>query len=578
MNRNLRLLALLFLGSAAACSSDPPENNDQVAVTMFRAAPESIEAGQTAMLKVAIDPPDAQVMITELGDMTARSEIPVHPTSTTTYHLIAISGSARAEAAVTLVVAPQPVVSIQVSPVVATTVAGTELGVLLTAIAANGLQTPSYRGTVRLSSSDSAAVIPGDVTFGATDAGVKLAKLELRTSGLAAISAVDTANPGLRGAAAIPVRPGAAANCTMSQTPLSTAAGAAFGFTVALADRFGNRASEYAGTMRMTTSDARAPASGDVTFSAADSGSHVFSAMLLTTGPQTLSVGDTSDAALHCDAGVVVMPGAPKLVLTVPGNARAGYPVPVGVQVRDVFDNAIPGYTGTVSFTSSDAAAGAPAPLTFTGSEGGVATAMATFLTRGPQQLMAQDGGAPVATGSAALAVIGLVYTGPTNGRVRLVANAAQSTAQVVQLDMIANERLEISTFFGGGPGSFATGMNLPLDTTRAGADTPLIIRGAALPVGTGAPATAAAIGSDSVLYTAVSRKRAPGLVFGQSTEVQAGQVFYSVRLRLSAAATTGPVFDGGTPSPMFRASVRDQYGDDFVSQTDFGIGKLEVQ
>jgi tetratricopeptide (TPR) repeat protein len=30
--------------------------------------------------------------------------------------------------------------------------------------------------------------------------------------------------------------------------------------------------------------------------------------MLLTTGPQTLSVGDTADPALHCDAGVVVMP------------------------------------------------------------------------------------------------------------------------------------------------------------------------------------------------------------------------------------------------------------------------------
>jgi len=265
-------------------------------------------------------------------------------------------------------------------------------------------------------------------------------------------------------------------------------------------------------------------------------------------------------------------------VLTVPGNARAGYPVPVGVQVRDVFDNAIPGYTGTVSFASSDAAAPAPAPLTFTGSEGGVGNAIAFFQTRGPQSLTAQDGGAPAATGSASLAVVGLVYTPPTTGRVRLVANAAQSTAQVVQLDMIANERLETSTFFGGGPGSFATGMNLPLDTSRVGADTVLLLRGPALPVGTGAPASAAAIGSDSVLYTAVSRKRATGPVFNQSTEVQAGQVFYSVRLKLTAAATVGPVFDGNLPSPLFRASVRDQYGDDFVGQTDFGIGKLEVQ
>jgi hypothetical protein len=143
---------------------------------------------------------------------------------------------------------------------------------------------------------------------------------------------------------------------------------------------------------------------------------------------------------------------------------------------------------------------------------------------------------------------------------------------------MIANERLEVSTFFGGGPGSFATGMNLPLDTSRVGADTPLMIRGPALPAGTGVPASAAAIGTDNVLYAAVSRKRVPGAVFGQSNEVQAGQVFYSLRLRLAETATVGPVFDGGLPSPMFRASVRDQYGDDFVGLNEFGIGKLEVQ
>jgi hypothetical protein len=199
-------------------------------------------------------------------------------------------------------------------------------------------------------------------------------------------------------------------------------------------------------------------------------------------------------------------------------------------------------------------------------------------MTRGTQVLNAHDSGSPVATGSAIAAVVGLVYTAPTTGRVRLVANAAASTASVVQLDMIANERLEISSFFGGGPGSFATGMNLPLDTTRVGADAPLISRGAALPAGPGVPATAAAIGNDHVLYTAVSRKRVAGPVFPQTTEVQAGQVFYSVRLKLAPTATVGSVFDGAQPLPMFRASVRDQYGDDFVSQTDFGIGKLEVQ
>src|SRR5262245_18812479 len=104
MTRSLRIVSLCLLGVAFACSSEPESSDDNVTITMFRAAPESIEAGQTAMLKINVDPPDAQVMISEVGDMTARTEVPVHPTSTTTYHLTAISGSARAEAAVTVIV------------------------------------------------------------------------------------------------------------------------------------------------------------------------------------------------------------------------------------------------------------------------------------------------------------------------------------------------------------------------------------------------------------------------------------------------------------------------------------------
>jgi hypothetical protein len=586
MNRALRILSVCALGLAAACTSPdasdpsdpPPPTEDKVAITAFHAAPDAIEAGQTAMLKFTVEPADAQVTITEVGAMGAQTEVPVHPTATTTYHLTAIKGTARAEASITVTVAPQPVVSLLVTPVSETSVAGEALGVTLTAIALNGLPTPSYRGTVKLTSSDAAAVIGGEVSFGAADNGVKQAKLELRTAGLAAVSAIDVNNPGLRGAAAVLVKPAVASACNTAQVPSAALAGSTIGLSVALHDRFGNLATGYNGTIRLATTDVRAPAPGEVTYTAADNGSHVFSAVLITAGPQMLAATDTANAAIHCEAGIMITPGIPKIVLTAPANAKAGFPLAVNVQMRDVFDNAIPAYAGTVSFTSSDGAAAVPAPIAFTGGEGGMATTSVTFMTRGTQVLDAHDAGSPVATGSAAAAVVGLVYTPPTTGRVRLVANAAQSTAQVVQLDMVANERLEISTLFGGGPGSFATGMNLPLDTTRVGADTTLITRGAALPAGTGVPATAAAIGTDNVLYAAVSRKRAAGAVFGQSTEVQAGQVFYSVRLRLSASATTGPVFDGALPSPMFRASVRDQYGDDFVSQSDFGIGKLEVQ
>src|ERR1051325_6803145 len=119
--------------------------------------------------------------------------------------------------------------------------------------------------------------------------------------------------------------------------------------------------------------------------------------------------------------------------------------------------------------------AATPAPIVFSGSEGGTATTSVTFVTIGSQTLSARDAGTPQAAGAAAAKAHGLVYTGPNTGRVRLVANQTATNSNTVQLDLVANERLELSTFFGGGPGSFSAGMNLALDTTRVGRRAPSV-------------------------------------------------------------------------------------------------------
>jgi hypothetical protein len=549
---------------------------------MFRAAPDSIEIGQTSQLMITVNPPEAHVMIAEMGDMTGHTVIPVSPEVTTTYHLTATNGNAQAEGVVTVAVGNQNVVEIGVDVATETTTAGNLLVVTLSAIGSNGLATPSYRGTVHLSSSDPAAVLPADLTFGAADSGMKVVKVALRTAGVNSVSAADTTGGIRRGTAVVTVKPGPAAVCAATQAPTSATAGTVVGMTVVIRDAFANVATSYTGTIRVTATDARAQLPGDVTYAAGtDAGSHGFSAVLITSGVQTLMATDLANAGIHCAAPMAIAPASPRLAISLPANVRAGYPVSVGVAIKDVFDNAIPGYAGTVQFATTDTTAGAvpPSPITFNGGDAGVATATATFMTLGPQTLTATDGGSPAATGSATADVHGLVYTAPDTGRVRLVANPSGSNAQVVQLDLVANERLEVSTFFGGGPGSFAAGMNLPLDTTRATGDTTLFTPGNALVVGTASPVAAARIGAtDHVLYTAVSRKRVAGTVFTQSTEVQKGQVFYSVRLRLTTDALVGTVFDGAQPGPLFVAAVRDQYGDNFVGPADFGIGKLAVE
>jgi hypothetical protein len=438
----------------------------------------------------------------------------------------------------------------------------------------------NYTGTLHFAAlGDPNASVPADFAFGAGDAGSHTFSVTFKTAGNASLAVSDTVRAGVSGTVTWAVNAATAAGCVAGQAPSTAVAGSVVGLVVVARDAFNNVARGYAGTVRLTASDARAGLPPDATFTPDDAGSRPFSVALLTTGVQTVTAIDLANPAIQCSVGVAITPAAPKLVLSVPADANAGFPVNVGVTVRDLFDNAIPAFAGTVSFTSTDTGTGAaaPAPITFTGSEGGQATTTATFVTIGAQTLSAAATGSPQAVGSAAARVHGLVYTAPDTGKVRLVANPAQSNAQTIQLDLVASERLEVSTFFGG-PGSFSAGMNLPLDTTRVGAGNPLFTRGPALPAGTGVPASIGVLGSDHVLYTAVSRKRVAGTVATQDTDVAAGQVFYSVRLKLTQNGAVGTVFDGAQPMAMYRAAVRDQFGDDFVGQSGIGVGKLEIR
>jgi len=333
---------------------------------------------------------------------------------------------------------------------------------------------------------------------------------------LHALVAADTANAGTRGTALVTVQPAAASACATTQAPGSAVAGSVIGLGVTLRDAFNNVATGYAGTIALTATDPRASLPASVKYvPASDAGSHAFSAVLLTTGAQTLTATDVADATITCAAAVTVTHAAPRIALTLPADANSGYAVNVGVAVKDLFDNAIRDYAGTVTFASTDSGAGAakPADIVFTGAENGTATASATFVTLGTQTLSASDSGTPQAAGSAFTAVHGLVYTNPAGGRVALVLNAAQSNTQTVQLELVANERLEMyncgstASRLPCGPGSFSAGMNLPIDTAKVAAGAPLFTAGSALAAGAGTPAQKGTINNE-VLYTAVSKKR----------------------------------------------------------------------
>src|SRR5207248_500259 len=134
---------------------------------------------------------------------------------------------------------------------------------------------------------------------------------------------------------------------------------------------------------------------------------------LRTSGNQTLTAADTANGSLSGTSGpIAVSAAATRFVVSAPAGATAGAAVLVTVTAQDQFNNAATGYTGTVHFTSSDAAATLPANGTLSAGTGSFS---ATFATSGSQTLTATDTATSSLTGTSnAIAVRGQVVTSLT--------------------------------------------------------------------------------------------------------------------------------------------------------------------
>jgi plastocyanin len=102
-------------------------------------------------------------------------------------------------------------------------------------------------------------------------------------------------------------------------------------------------------------------------------------------------------------------PVAAQLVVSAPSGVTAGSPFDVTVTALDNNGNVAAGYTGTVTFSSSDPFPGVlPADYTFTSSDQGTHTftGMSALFTAATQTLTAQDTAVSSITGSAAVAVV----------------------------------------------------------------------------------------------------------------------------------------------------------------------------
>ena len=219
-------------------------------------------------------------------------------------------------------------------------------------------------------------MLPADYTFTAADQGVHTFSATLVTAGSQSISATDTTTSTMLGfESGIAVQPAAAAKFVFS-APASATVGVAFSVTLTVEDAYGNVVTGYTGTVHFTSSDPQAVLPADYTFTAADQGTHTFSATLKTAAVQMLAATDTGTYGVSgSEWGIAVQPAAAsKFVLSAPASAQIGAAFSVTLTVQDAYGNVVTGYTGTVHFSSSDNTATLPANYTFTAADAGVHT------------------------------------------------------------------------------------------------------------------------------------------------------------------------------------------------------------
>jgi hypothetical protein len=287
----------------------------------------------------------------------------------------------------------------------ATTPAGVAQAFAVSVVDAFGNVATGYTGTVAFSSSDAGAVLPANYTFTNKDAGVHTFSATLKTAGSQSLTVRDSANGFTASQAGISVAPSAAAGSFVVTGFPATTAGVAGSFTVAVKDALGNPATGYTGTVTFSSSDVQAGLPASYTFTAADAGVHTFTTTLKTAGSQSITVKDAGNAAAAgSQTGIAVSAAATAASFTVTGfpATTAGVAHSFTVTARDAFGNVVTGYTGTVTFSSSDVQAGLPASYTFTAAAAGVHTFTATLKTAGTQSITVRDAASASIFGSEA--------------------------------------------------------------------------------------------------------------------------------------------------------------------------------
>ena len=286
--------------------------------------------------------------------------------------------------------------------------AGAAHTVTVTAKDAFGNTVTGYLGSIHLTSSDPAAVLPADYTFIPSDKGAHGPIVTFKTAGSRSVTATDKTTATISGSQTVKVTPGAAKSLTVV-TATSFVAGGPHTVTITAKDAYGNTATGYLGRIHFTSTDTKAVLPADYTFLSGDKGVHAFSSGLTfkTAGSRSVTATDKTTASVKgSQTGIVVSPGAAKTFKVSTANPYVhGVTHSVTITVLDACDNVVTGYTGTIHFTSSDSAAGLPADYTFVAGDSGARAMTLTLRTVGTQTVTVTDKNRASVTGSQTVSV-----------------------------------------------------------------------------------------------------------------------------------------------------------------------------
>jgi len=176
--------------------------------------------------------------------------------------------------------------------------------------------------------------------------------------------------------------------------------------TVTVYDQFGEVFTDYLGTVHFDSNVTDAVSlPSNYKFEVSDRGTHTFSSGVefITPGVYSISCSDTSDPRLFDQQtdirAVLSAPVASAFVLEIPDEARIGASFSAELAVYNEFGGIHKGYSGTVSFSTSDSGAGVvlPPDYTFTPADAGKHTFLDAFslVTLGSQTLTVQDVSSP---------------------------------------------------------------------------------------------------------------------------------------------------------------------------------------